>query len=236
MSHEQQLFPFPAAKHIPASMNWVVDVIVLDGVDAFLADLRQLTGRMELVVDRLAESIVSQGAPGGSDPAMRAWMIYLLAREAGRSGRLPGTFDPREVVLNALFDLQADLEACLDPSIGSGDLSRRAAGLLLAMVVAAAGRSGGDGKSPVTWHGIEMRDSELSALGEALFGVQIAGREPFRLVRTDDLSDARHPVRGSNVWNMLELAGVMGANRDYGLVVVPRLDILDESDSLGDVA
>ena len=228
MSADPRLAHLPSAEHAPVDLRWMVDVVVLDDVERFLAELGRLTDRMELVVDRLAEIIVAQGGPGGADPAMRAWVIHLLVQEAERSGKAPRPADLCEVVTGGLYDLQADLEACLDPAMGAGVLSRRAAGLLLAMIVPAACRALGDGRSPFTWRGLPIWDHDLSRLGAPLLGVRIAGHEPFRLVRAGALSRNQLLANQRTIWNLLELARTTSTSGDHGLVVVPHLEMLDE--------
>ena len=241
MSHDQQLFALPSDVPDPVDLRWLVDVVVLSDVEAFLVELSRLTGHMELVVDRLAEIIVAAGGPRGHDPAMRAFVVRLLAVEARRTKRLPGAIDLHEVVSGALFDRQAELEACLDPAVGHGGLSRRAAGLLLAMIVPAACRARSDGRPPVAWRGLAMWDHDLCRLGEPLLGVRLAGHEPFRLVRAGELGRgqlaADHlPGNQRIIWHLLELARVTSRSGDHGLVVVPHLDTLDEVPELPEAA
>lgn len=209
------------------SQRWLVDVLVLTDVGAFLAELRRLTGHMELVVDRLADIVVTEGSPSGHDPDLRAWLICLLADEVERSGRPPAAIDQHELITGVLFDRQAELEACLDPAVGAGVLSRTAAGLLAAMVFPAACRARADGCAPLSWQGLRIWDHELHRLGEALLGVQLDGDAPFRLVCADDLDLA---VAGSRriVLHLLELARMTSRSGKHGLVIVPNFDASDE--------
>lgn len=210
------------------SQRWLVDVLVLTDVGAFLAELRRLTGHMELVVDRLADIVVTEGSPSGHDPDLRAWLICLLADEVERSGRPPAAIDLHELVAGALFDRQAGLEACLDPAMGAGVLSPRAAGLLAAMVFPAACRARADGCVPLSWQGLSIFDHELRRLGEALLGVQLDGDAPFRLVRVGDLDPAGLAGSRRIVLHLLELARMTSRSGDHGLVIVPNFDALDE--------
>lgn len=89
MSADPRLTHLPSAEHAPVDLRWMVDVVVLNDAERFLAELGHLTNQMELVVDRLAEIIIAQAGPGGADPAMRAWVIHLLVR----SGTAPRPAD-----------------------------------------------------------------------------------------------------------------------------------------------
>lgn len=229
---QQQLFALPVNADARSERHVLVDVVVLDNVRAFLSELRRLTDRMELVVDRLADTITAQGGPGGGDRAMRSFVIRLAADEARRTGQHPGLLDIRQLVKRELYDMQAHLEACLDPVVGGGVLSRRAAGLLLAMVAPAAAAARAGRGTPLSWRGLPIIEADLYRLGEPLLGVSFAGCAPFRLVRGGDLAFERLPVGPRSIWNLLELARVTSFSGDHGLVVIPHLDDFDELDAV----
>ncbi len=210
------------------SQRWLVDVLVLADVGTFLAELHRLTSHMELVVDRLADIVVAEGSPSGHDPDLRAWLICLLADEVERSGRPPAVIDLHELITGVLFDRQAELEACLDPAVGAGVLSRTAAGLLAAMVFPAACRARADGCVPLSWQGLRIFDHELRRLGEALLGVQLDGDAPFRLVCAGDLDPAGLAGSRRIVLHLLELARMTSRSGNHGLVIVPNFDASDE--------
>lgn len=229
MSFDQQQ-PTTVSADVRSDRHVLVDVVVLDSVGAFLSELRRLTDHMEVLVDRLAGAIIKDGGPGGSDQAMRSFVVGLVVQEMRRTGRRPSAPDLRQVVTNELYDLQAHLEACLDPAVGGGVLSRRAAGLLLAMIVPAATTARGGRGAPLSWRGLSIAESSLVCLGKPLLGVSYSEGAPFRLVRGGDLSRDRLPSSSRSIWNLLELARVTSWSGDHGLVVVPHLDSFDELD------
>lgn len=215
----------------PGDVRWAVDVVVLKDVEAFLAELGRFTGQLEAVVDRLADIIVDRGGPGGGDSAMAAWITLLLVKRTEHGGGLPNQLDLRDLVTEGLYAMQANLEACLDPAVGGGELSREAAGLLCAMIEPAA-RQALRGALPLTWRSLPIRDSDLRRIGAPLLGVRIAGHEPFRLVRAGAFAKGELPIGDRTIWNLLELARATSTSGDHGLVFVPHLESLDEIEAL----
>ena len=223
-----QLSIIPSKLDAPPERRVLVDAILLEDVRGFLHELRRLTGQMELVVDQLADTILRDGGPAGRDPTLRNFLIRLLAAEASGTSRSVHELDPRQVVTHDLFDRQAELEACLDPLIGQGALTERAAGLLLAMIVPAASRSHADGRAPITWHGISLSTDQLRNVGVPLLGATFGGYAPFRLLRGGDLARGHLSSAPQVVWNLLELARSISVSEDHGLVLVPHLDSFED--------
>lgn len=252
MLHDREQRPgYPGNMRCEKEVPILVDAIVVSDIEAFLVELGRLSSHMELVVDRLVDVILAGGSPGGNDLAMRSYVIGLVAAEVARRRRqtrrhlgngLPVTSSPlqglerpgsvvpnlREVVTADLFARQAELEACLEPAIGNGVLTRRAAGLLIAMILPAASRARPDGRAPFSLDDIELTEKELFQLGEPLLGVTVDGRETIRLVYGATAASDEVAARSRVIYNLLELARVTSLSRNYGLVVVPHLDQLDE--------
>lgn len=208
-------------------IRWFIDIIVLSDIGRFLDGIVRLTAGMEAYVCRLARTIADQGGPTSPHGAMRTWVIQLIAQQFNSDQNDIKEIDIYEVVKDALYELQADLETCLDPVIGGGDLSRSAAGLFRAIVESTAYVTQGDGLTPYTLKCVQIKNGDLDQLGVPLLGVSIAGHKPFRLVR--GTISAQHPLADLPDLRRLFNRANTEMSSVSGVVVIPHLDTFDEA-------